>query len=106
MQTQGSSHKDSPHSKKPKPKDLKPAPSRNNVAEPAKMEDRKEKKKRLRNQRREYTGEQTSATGVNIEAPKKKVKARCFNSNKKDHYANECTKPPKNKCWSRQPPCR
>ena len=48
-QTQGSSHKDLPHSKKPKPKDPKPAPSRDNAAEPAKKEDKKEKKKILRN---------------------------------------------------------
>ena len=96
VQRQGSSHKDSPRSEEPKPKDPKPASSRDNAAEPAKKKDRKEKKKRLQNQRRKYTGEQTPATGVNTEAPKKKVKARCFNSNKKGHYANECTKPPKN----------
>ena len=49
VQTQGSSHKDSPRSKKPKPKDSKLAPSRDNAAEPAKKEDKKDKKKRLRN---------------------------------------------------------
>ena len=47
VQTQGSSHKDSPHSQEPKPKNLKPTMSRDNVAEPAKKENRKEKKKRL-----------------------------------------------------------
>ena len=47
VQTQGSSYKDSPRSEKPKPKDPKPAPSCDNVAEPAKKEDKKEKKKRL-----------------------------------------------------------
>ena len=57
MQTQGSSHKDLPRSEEPKPKDPKPAPSRNNAAEPAKKEDRKKKKKKLQNQRREQTGE-------------------------------------------------
>ena len=96
VQTQGSSYKDSPHSKKSKPKDPKPAPSRDDMAKPVKTEDRKEKKKRLRNQKREHTGEQTSATRVNTEALKKKVKARCFNCNKKGNYANECIKPPKN----------
>ena len=49
MQTQGS--KDSSYFEKPKLKDMKLAPSRNNVAKPAKKEDRKDKKKRLRNQR-------------------------------------------------------
>ena len=57
VQTQGSSHKDSPRSEKPKPKNPKPAPSYDNIAEPAKKEDKKEKKKRLRNQKREHTGE-------------------------------------------------
>ena len=51
VQTQGSSHKDSPRSEEPKPKDLKPAPSRDNAAELAKKENRKDKKRRLRNQR-------------------------------------------------------
>ena len=94
VQTQGS--KDSSRSKEPKLKDPKPAPSHDNAAEPAKKEDKKEKKKKLRNQRREHIGKQTPATEVNIEAPKKKLKARCFNCNKKSHYANECTKLPKN----------
>ena len=53
VQTQGSSHKDSLRSKKPKPKDAKPAPSRDNVTEPAKKENRKDKKKKLQNHRRE-----------------------------------------------------
>ena len=96
VQTQGSSHKNSSCSKKPKPKDPKPAPSRDNAAKQAKNKDRKEKKKKLWNQKREHTGEQTPATGVNTKAPKKKIKAKCFNCNKKGHYANECTKPPKN----------
>ena len=91
VQTQGS--KDSSRSKKLKPKDPKSAPSSDNAAEPAKKEDRKEKKQKLRNQRRKHTGEQTPATGVNTEAPKKKLKTRCFNCNKKGHYANECTEP-------------
>ena len=92
VQTQGTTAKE-PRSKEPKPKDPKPAPLRDDAAEPAKKEDRKEKKKKLRNQRREHTGEQIPAIGVNTEAPKKKLKARCFTCNKKGHYANECTKP-------------
>ena len=96
MQTQSSSHKDSPRSKKPKPKDSKPDSSRDNVAKPAKKEDRKEKKKKLRNQKKKHTGKQIPATRVNTKASKKKIIARYFNCNKKGHYANECTKPPKN----------
>ena len=45
VQTQGS--KDSSCSKEPKPKDLKLAPSHDNAAEPAKKEDKKEKKKKF-----------------------------------------------------------
>ena len=101
VQTQGSSHKDSPRSEERKPKDPKPAPSHDDAAEPAKKEDRKDKKKKLQNRRREQN-EQTPATGDNTKAPKKKKKRRdssevtCFNCNKKGHYANNCTKPPKN----------
>ena len=69
VQTQGS--KDFSRSKELKPKDPKPALLRDNVAEPAKKENKKEKKKRFWNQRRDHTGEQTPATGVNIKAPKK-----------------------------------
>ena len=100
VQSQGSNNKDSSRSEEPKPKDLKPAPPRNDAAaEPAKKEDRKDKKKRFRGQRQEYTGEQKEqipATGVNEAALKKKLKVRCFNYNKKSHYANDCTKPSKN----------
>ena len=45
VQIQGSNN--SSHSKEPKPKDLKPAPSRDGAAEPAKKEGRKDKKKKL-----------------------------------------------------------
>ena len=47
VQTQG--FKDSSRSKKPKPKDPKPVPSRDNAAELAKKKDKKGKKKRFRN---------------------------------------------------------
>ena len=109
VQTQGS--KDSSHSEEPKPKDPKPAPSRDDAAELAKKEDRKDKKKKLQN-RRQKRNKQTPATGDNTEAPKKKKKRRdlskvtYFNCDKKGHYANDCTKPPKNWCRSRQPLCR
>ena len=55
VQTQGSSHKDLPYPEEPKPKDPNLAPSYDNVAEPAKKEDKKEKKKRFQNQRWKYT---------------------------------------------------
>ena len=67
VQTQGS--KDSSCSKKPKLKDPKPASSRDNAAELAKKENRKDKKKRPWNQRQK---EQPPATDTNNEAPKKK----------------------------------
>ena len=58
VQSQGSNNKDFSHSKEPKPKDPKPAPPRNNAAaEPAKKEDKKDKKKRFRGQKQEHTGE-------------------------------------------------
>ena len=94
VQTQGS--KDSFRSKEPKAKDPKPAPSREDMVEPAKKENKKNKKKRLQNQRWEHTGKQIPATGNNIKTLKKKIKARYFNCNKKNHYVNECTKSPKN----------
>ena len=72
---------------------MKPASSRDNAAKPAKKKDRKERKKKLRNWKREHTGVQTPATGVNTKALKKKLKTRCFNYYKKGHYANEWTKP-------------
>ena len=100
VQSQGSINKDSSHSEEPKPKDPKPSlPCDNAAAKPAKKKDRKDKKKRFRGQRREHIGErkeQVPATGDNEAAPKKKLKIRYFNCDKKGHYANNCTKPPKN----------
>ena len=59
MQTQSFNNKDSSCSEKPKSKDLKPAPSRGNVAvEPIKKKDKKDKKKRFQGQKRENTEEQ------------------------------------------------
>ena len=101
VQTQGSSHKDSPRSEEPKHKEPKPAPSRDDAAEPAKKEDKKDKKKKLQNRRREQN-KQTPATGDNAEVPRKKRKRRdsnevtYFNCDKKGHYASNCTEPPKN----------
>ena len=98
VQTQGSSHKNSPRTKESKNKDPKLALPRGNTAEPAKKEDKKKKpweRKRERNK-------QTLATSDNTEAPKKKKKRRdsskvtYFNCDKKDYYASNCTEPPKN----------
>ena len=101
VQTQGTS------AKEPRPEEFRtkeaqlaegktPAPPRTNAAEcseQGKM-DRKDKKRRF--QERKKQSEETPATGVNTKAPKKKLKTRCFNCNKKSHYVNECTEPPKN----------
>ena len=99
VQTKGS--KDFFHSEKSKLKDPKPALSRDNMAEPAKKEDRKKKKKRLQGCRQEQN-KQTPATGDNTKALKKKKKRRdpskiiYFNCNKKGHYASNCIKSLKN----------
>ena len=59
VQTQGSNNKNSSHFEKSKPKDPKPVLLRDNaVVEPAKKEDKKNKKKRFWEQRQEYTREQ------------------------------------------------
>ena len=101
MQTQGS--KDLFRPKETKPKDLKLAPSCDNAAESPKRENKKGKKKRFWGQRREHTREQkeqTLATNVNttnVSKTKKKrhdaSKITCFNSNKKGHFASNCTEP-------------
>ena len=99
LQTQGS--KDPSRSKKPKLKDPKPAPSRDNAMEPAKKENRKNKKKKLQNRRWEWN-KQILPTGNNTKIPKKKKKRHdpsgvtYFNCNKKVHYASGCIKPLKN----------
>ena len=99
MQTQGSKYSSCPE--EPKPKDPKPAPSRDDVAKPDKKEDRKDKKKKLQNRRRERN-KQIPVTGDNTEALKKKKKRRdpsevmYFNCDKKGHYAKNCIEPPKN----------
>ena len=71
MQTQGS--KDSFRFKESKPKDPKPTPPHDNVAEPAKKEGKK--KKRSWEHSREHMmdkKEQFAAIGINSETPKKR----------------------------------
>ena len=109
MQTQRTSVKDYSRSEKPKTKDLKSVPLHNNPAEPAKQEDKQKRFKRQQERTREP--KKTPATGNNtINAVKKKKKrdtskVTCFNNNKKNHYASNCTKP-KNQRQSQQPLCR
>ena len=93
--TQGSSHKNLSRFKESKSKDLKSAPPRDDTVELDKKEGKR--KKRSRRQRRERTKDQkkhSPAIGVNTKAPKKKIRARCFNWNKKNHYANDYIEPP------------
>ena len=102
MQTQGSSHKDSPRTKESRPKEAKltngkaPAPPRSD--EPAKPNCEKKKREWLKKKK-----DSTSATKDNtIEAQKKKrtpgdtSQVTCYNCQKKSHFANKCSEPPKN----------
>ena len=101
VQTQGS--KDFFRSDEIKSKDLKSAPSRNNMAESLKKDNKKDKKKRSQGQKRKHTGErkeQTPATNIHNTNVSKKKKKRCdvnvisyLNCDKKDHFASNCTKP-------------
>ena len=97
MQTQGTTAKDSSCLEEPKTKDSKLVPSHDNPAEPAKKED---KQKRFKH-RQEHIREpkKTLATDNNtVDVAKKKKKydtskIMCFNCNKKNHYASDCTEP-------------
>ena len=97
MQTQETTAKDSSHPEEPKTKDLKSIFPRDNPAEPAKKEDKQKRFKRRQKRTREP--KETPATGDNtVDAAKKKKKRdtskiTCFNCDKKDHYASNCTKP-------------
>ena len=98
VHTQGS--KDIFYFEKPKPKELRLAPSCDNIAESPKKNNRKDKKKRFQSQKREHTGEQkekTLATSINtIDASKKKKRDVSeiiyFNYNKKGYFASNYTK--------------
>ena len=63
---------------------------------------KKDKKKRFRGQKQEYTGEQKepisaiSVNTTNVSKKKKKkynvIEIMCFNCNKKGYFASNCTK--------------
>ena len=99
MQTQGS--KDFSRPKKPKPKDPKSAPLRDNMAKSSKKDDRKDKNKRFQDQKWKHTEErkeQTLPTSINnTYVSKKKKKKRdiskitYFNYNKISHFASNYT---------------
>ena len=77
--------------------DSKPAPPHNNMMEPAKKEGKKKKSAQM--YKKKHTGNQKKqflVISVNTKAPKKKIRARGFNRNKKSHYGNDYTKPSKN----------
>ena len=97
MQTQGIITKNSSRPKKPKTKDLKSVPQRDNIVTLAK---KKDKQKRFKcQQKRIREPKVTPATDNNtVKATKKKnkrdiAKVIYFNCNKKGHYASNCTKP-------------
>lgn len=90
-----------PHPKEAKAKDPKPALLHINKAKPLKQ-GRKDKKKRTKKHKQNYTGEQkdTLAIGDNtIDASKKDSRKKrntsiiiCYNYNKKNYYASNCIK--------------
>ena len=88
MQTQG--FKDYSRFKKSKPKDLKPALSRDNAPEPAKKKNKKDKKKRFHGQRREHTRDWkkqiVSIKVIEANLKKKYSYIIYYNYDKKGHY--------------------
>ena len=100
MQIQGS--KDFFRFKESKLKNPKLTLSHNNILELVKKKkNKKDREKMFWQHRQEYTKEQNKeilATDFNITkiAPKKKLKIRRFNYDKKSYYANNCIKPLKN----------
>ena len=111
MQTQSSTAKKS-KPKKSSFKDLKPAnkktpaPPHTNESEKISCQDKKKeylKKKRDRKNSIPATGDNA------IEVEKKRnnqSNKKCYNCQKKCHFAKNCPKPLKNKYWSWQSPCR
>ena len=97
VQIQGTAAKDSSRPEEPKTKDPKLVPPRDNLAEPAKKEDKQKRFKRQQERTREP--KKTPATGNNtVDAANKKKKrdtskVTCFNYNKKGHYASDYIEP-------------
>ena len=99
MQIKGITIKN-PRPKEAKTKDLKPILSCTNEAEPSEQKKKDQKDKKKFQQKRER--KDTLATDDNaIDAPKKKrrqnlSKVKCFTCNKKNYYASDYIKSPKN----------
>ena len=106
VQTQGSSHKDSPRTEESRPKEAKstdgknPAPPRSESAEPGKTSRsdkrreylEKKKKKRDRKNNTPATEDNTNEVGEK----KKRGDDRCYNCQKKGYFSRNCPEPPKN----------
>ena len=108
VQTQGSSHKDSPRTEESRPKEAKstdgknPAPPRSESAEPGKISriDKKkeylEKKKKKRDWKKNTPATGDNANAVEVGEKKKQGDDRCYNCQKKGNFSRNCPKPPKN----------
>ena len=106
VQTQGITAK-KPGAKESKPKVAKQAdgkasalPHSDESVKPTRQEKKKEYRKKKQNRKNS-----SPATGDNA-IKDKKGNGKCYNCQKKGHIARNCPEPPKNLCWSWQPPCR
>ena len=111
MQTQGSSHKDSPRTKESRLQEAKqadgkaPAPPRSESTEAGKTShiDKKreflEKKKKKRDWKNNTLATGDNANDVEVGEKKKRDNqgdGRCYNCQKKGHFSRNCPEPPKN----------
>ena len=108
VQTQGSSHKDSPRTEESRPKEAKPtdgknpAPPRSKSAEPGKTsrsDKRKEyleKKKKKRDRKNNTPATRDNANAVEVGEKKKQGDDRCYNCQKKGYFSRNCPESPKN----------